>query len=33
MISIGISDGFMTHVRMDGHKNCWCCHEDLGGGK
>lgn len=30
-LSIGISDGFMTHVRMDGHKNCWCCHEDLGG--
>lgn len=28
---IGISDGFLTHVRMDGHNGCWCCHEEYGG--
>ena len=30
-LRIGISEGFLTHVRMDGHNNCWCCHTDLGG--
>ena len=30
-LSIGISDGFLTHVRIDGHNDCWCCHKDLGG--
>jgi hypothetical protein len=28
---IGITDGFMTHVRLDGHKDCWCCHINYGG--
>lgn len=28
---IGITDGFLTHVRMDGHNNCWCCHTNCGG--
>lgn len=30
-LSIGISSGFLTHVRMDGHTNCWCCNTDFGG--
>jgi hypothetical protein len=30
-LRIGISEGFLTHVRMDGHNNCWCCHTDSGG--
>lgn len=30
-MKIGISDGFLTHVRLDGHTNCWCCHKDFGG--
>ena len=30
-ISIGISEGFLTHVRLDGHNSCWCCHTDFGG--
>jgi len=30
-LSIGISEGFLTHVRLDGHSNCWCCHSELGG--
>lgn len=28
---IGITDGFLTHIRMDGHVNCWCCHPNNGG--
>ena len=28
---IGITEGFLTHVRVDGHQNCWCCHTSLGG--
>lgn len=28
---IGISVGFLTHVRIDGHSNCWCCHSKNGG--
>ena len=30
-VKIGISDGFLTHVRLDGHNGCNCCHSDLGG--
>jgi hypothetical protein len=28
---IGITDGFLTHVRVDGHNGCWCCHYNNGG--
>lgn len=28
---IGITDGVLTHVRMDGHNGCWCCPTNYGG--
>lgn len=28
---IGITDGFLTHIRIDGHNGCWCCHIKNGG--
>lgn len=30
-LKVGISDGFLTHVRLDGHTNCWCCNKKSGG--
>lgn len=28
---IGITDGFLTHIRVDGHQDCACCHSSNGG--